>query len=130
MLLPLQRIDPTIATGLGFGAVAALAVGSSTVDEMPVLCLFRRCTGGYCPGCGGSRAAIALLRGDVAGSWAHHPWVLLLVLQSVALTGAILSGKAHFTQRVRHRLLIGNLGMGLAIWALRLALGIIPIPFA
>lgn len=130
MLLPLQRIDPTIATGLGLGAVAALAVGSSAVDELPVLCLFRRCTGGYCPGCGGSRAAVALLRGDVAGSWAHHPWVLLLVLQAVAFTGAIMAGKVHFTPRVRHRLLIGNLGLGLAIWTIRLAFELIPIPFA
>lgn len=130
MLLPLKWIDPTIAIGLGFGAVATLAIGSSAVDEMPVLCLFRRCTGGYCPGCGGSRAAVALLRGDVAGSWAHHPWVLLLALQAVALTGAIVGGKAHFTRRVGHRLLIGNLGLGLAIWTIRLALELIPIPFA
>lgn len=130
MLLPLQRIDPTIAAGLGFGAFAALAVGSSAVEELPVLCLFRRCTGGYCPGCGGSRAAVALLRGDVAGSWAHHPWVLLLVLQAVAFTAAIVGGKAHFTRQAGHRLLIGNLGLGLAIWTIRLAFELIPIPFA
>ncbi len=130
MLLPLQRIDPAVTAGIGLAATAGLAIGSSAVGELPVLCLFRRCTGGYCPGCGGSRAAVALLRGDVAGSWAHHPWVLLLVLQGAALTGAILIGKAHFTQRVRNRLLVSNLGLGLVIWILRLAMGTIPIPFA
>ncbi|NNF53546.1 MAG: DUF2752 domain-containing protein [Acidimicrobiales bacterium] len=129
MLFRLQRIDPTAAAGIGFAATA-LVMGASAAGDLPVLCLFRRCTGGYCPGCGGSRAAVALVQGDIAGSWAHHPWVVLLVLQTLVFTGALFAGKVQFTGRIRQRLLIGNLGLGLAIWTLRLALGTIPIPFA
>lgn len=39
-------------------------------------CLFHFLTGFYCPGCGGTRAVRLLLRGDVAGSFQYHPFVL------------------------------------------------------
>ncbi|MGN0348990.1 MAG: DUF2752 domain-containing protein [Roseburia sp.] len=43
-------------------------------------CLFRLWSGYYCPGCGGTRAAAALLRGDLAASFSYHPIVPLGVL--------------------------------------------------
>ena len=39
-------------------------------------CVFHKWTGYYCPGCGGTRAVKALLRGDVIGSFFYHPVVL------------------------------------------------------
>lgn len=36
-------------------------------------CLFRRFTGLPCPGCGMSRAWLAVLRGDIAVALAYHP---------------------------------------------------------
>lgn len=39
-------------------------------------CLFHKWTGYYCPGCGGTRAVKALLRGDVIRSFFYHPVVL------------------------------------------------------
>ncbi len=38
-------------------------------------CGFRESTGLYCPGCGGLRASLALMKGDVAGSFHFHPLV-------------------------------------------------------
>ena len=46
-------------------------------------CLIHKWTGYYCPGCGGTRAVKALLRGDVIGSFFYHP---------VVLYGAVLYG--------------------------------------
>jgi hypothetical protein len=39
-------------------------------------CLLYSTTGIPCPGCGGTRAALQLLRGDVLGSLSYHPLLL------------------------------------------------------
>jgi len=46
--------------------------------QMP--CLFREWTGLYCPGCGGTRAAKALLQGKLAISFFYHPLILYVVI--------------------------------------------------
>lgn len=45
-------------------------------------CPVRLCTGIPCPGCGLSRAYLALLRGDPAGAFTFHPmfWAVPLIL--------------------------------------------------
>ena len=112
--------------------VAALALSSSTDDGL-LLCPFRRCTGGYCPGCGGTRALGSLLRGDVAGSWRHHPIVLLITAQAavVGLVWALAGPEARRAIRRRtDRLLVANAVVLVGIWILRLTLGLVPVPFA
>ncbi|MCR5143762.1 MAG: DUF2752 domain-containing protein [Lachnospiraceae bacterium] len=39
------------------------------------ICLFHHVTGYYCPGCGGTRAVIALLKGKLITSFIYHPLV-------------------------------------------------------
>lgn len=46
-------------------------------------CFFHKWTGYYCPGCGGTRAVKALLRGDIMDSFFYHP---------VVIYGAVLYG--------------------------------------
>ncbi len=46
-------------------------------------CLFRTITGLYCPGCGGTRAAIALLHGNIILSFFYHPLVLYIAVVAV-----------------------------------------------
>lgn len=43
-------------------------------------CIFYETTGLYCPGCGGTRATKALLRGEVIRSFRYHPFVLYAFL--------------------------------------------------
>lgn len=38
-------------------------------------CMFHRVTGLYCPGCGGTRAVLAFLRGNFVASFCYHPLV-------------------------------------------------------
>ena len=69
------------------GATAALALGTALVaahdpnrpGAFPP-CLFLHATGHWCPGCGGLRAAYALLHGDFAGAMDMNPLVTLVVI--------------------------------------------------
>lgn len=113
---------------LALGAVALAA----TVDDSQgnTLCIFRRCTGGYCPGCGGSRSVLALLRGDLDAAWTIHPWVPLMVLQAVALGAVALWNRRSITLSRVTAILAANIVIGVAIWVVRLLQGSIPVPFA
>ena len=72
--------------GVVFGAVAlqAVLVGLGVAAWQ---CPFRAATGLPCPGCGLSRAAVLLLKGEWAASWALHPFAAVFLLGAV-LVGA------------------------------------------
>ncbi len=74
---------------VGALAVAVVVVGvlepaelAAVVREVSPGCWFRRWTKVSCPGCGGTRAAGALLRGDVVAAFRHN---LLLPLGLLVL---------------------------------------------
>ncbi len=67
--------------GLGFVCAFLLAVGVCVVTGINPLnwvgaCRCYSVVGLYCPGCGGTRATRALLRGDILLSLHYHPVVL------------------------------------------------------
>lgn len=115
---------------LGGVAVATGLVLTATGDDGLVLCPYRVCTGGYCPGCGGTRAARQLLGGDIAGAWHHHPWVVLAAAQLLILGGIVLLTRSRVpTIEWRRWLLpltVVNVVAMLAIWVVRLADGSVP----
>lgn len=49
-------------------------------------CLFQLITGLYCPGCGGTRAAVYLLHGQFKQSLLYHPLVPYMALIIIAET--------------------------------------------
>ena len=62
------------------GAIAAAGVGlfwllAQIGSGIP--CVFNRITGLQCPGCGNSRAALALLRLDLAAAYRYNPLCFL-----------------------------------------------------
>lgn len=111
---------------LGLGVLMVVSPDS----EGPTFCPFALCTGTACPGCGMTRAASALIRGDLAGAMTLHPLVLLVGIQLAAGWTWYLfrrSGRAQpLSRRTVNAILIVT-GLGLLVaWAARLATGTLP----
>ncbi|MFP3914550.1 MAG: DUF2752 domain-containing protein [Actinomycetota bacterium] len=96
----------------------------------PTICPFALVTGTACPGCGLTRAAAALMRGDLGLAWAYHPLVLV--------AGVWLAGMwSNWWRRQRGRppllpprwvngLLNGTAALFVLTWVARLATGTLP----
>ncbi len=125
--VPFRARTARLVVGGLFAAVGVATLAGA--DDGPTLCVFRRCTGGYCPGCGASRSAAALLRGDLGRAWHHHPWVVLAVAQVIAFSLLALLGVGVARERLLRPLLIANLVLGVMIWLVRLVMGFVPVPF-
>ena len=120
-----------LVTLAGVSAVAAFS--DAGADDGQVLCPYRLATGGWCPGCGCTRALGALIRGDFDGSLAYNPWTTLLFTQLVVMFGWIYAAptQAKTWWRANNtKVLAANLVVITAIWAVRLAFGVIPLPFS
>jgi len=48
-------------------------------------CMLHMATGLYCPGCGGTRAILSLLRGDLTASFLYHPFIIYTVVPGMWL---------------------------------------------
>lgn len=114
-------------------AIAGGLVATASSDDGLVLCPYRRCTGGWCPGCGATRATRSLFTGDLTGAWNHHPWVILAAVQVLAVVTAVViaAGVGARPRRLEaHRLvmpaLVANTVALLGIWAIRTSSGSIP----
>jgi len=93
-------------------------------------CLVRAATGVSCPGCGMTRAAAALLRGDITGAWTFHPLAPFVAIQGLVVW--IWWGWIAFVRRQRVNeaillwLLIADTALLVAVWAVRLFSGSLP----
>ena len=99
---------------VGFIAVAALVLWVTDIG-----CVFRLMTGVPCPGCGITRAWLALLRLDPAAALAYHPLFWML---PVALVLAVAEPRVRH-RRVRRAIegLLAAMTVALvAVWAVRL----------
>lgn len=59
-------------------------VGIIDMLRQGIPCMFYVFTGVYCPGCGGTRAVMYLLRGEPGKSFQYHPLVLFLAVVTAA----------------------------------------------
>jgi len=96
-------------------------------------CLFRRVAGVPCPGCGLSRAFLALLQGDWSSVRRLHPLAPLLVLECAAIwaaVGAWAVGRPPFPQprlaTFAERLILSNAALFLLLWGGRVYFHTLP----
>jgi len=84
-----------------------------------ILCPYRALTGWACPGCGLTRAAHHVVRGDVATAWTYNPLVFVAVplVVAFALTPRVMADPA--ATRWRTRLGWTGLALALAFWVWR-----------
>ena len=109
---------------------AVLVVDAGGTDDGPGVCVFRRCTGGYCPGCGMTRSARHLTRGQIGSAWQDHPFLVLAAAQ-VIVAGSVYGvvrriGRTVDWNRVLVVLGIVNVVLITGIWVARLVDGSIP----
>jgi uncharacterized membrane protein len=73
-----KRLDIAIALAVALLGMAALAMPQELLRFGPP-CLISHVAEGWCPGCGMTRAAIALLHGDLASAWAFNRLSLVVL---------------------------------------------------
>lgn len=108
--------------------IAGLAV--LPFEALPTMCPFALITGTACPGCGLTRSAVALVRGDLGAALALHPLVLVV---AAWLLGWWLAGVARrngrrlpLERQVVDRLLALT-GVAFALtWVVRMVAGTLP----
>ena len=69
-------------------------------------CGFRQATGLPCPGCGSTRALLALAGGDVAGAWRFNPLATTLTLGFALAGGVWITGRRIVWRAWGFRLLV------------------------
>lgn len=100
-----------VILGLLVLGILALKLSGMTLSEVVPPCTLYVITGYYCPGCGGTRAAVSLLRGNVLKSIFYHP---------IVLYATIFGGWFMISQTIerlsRHRLKIGMHYRNIYLW--------------
>jgi hypothetical protein len=110
--------------------VAVFLLAGGMGDDGPTICPFALMTGTACPGCGMTRAASHLIRGDLGTAITYHPLVPLIAALAIGGWGWFLlvrSGRARrLPPRVLNAVLIGTGVLMLGVWVARLVSGTLP----
>jgi hypothetical protein len=111
-----------------------VAIGALTLaqgfEDTPTMCPFALATGMACPGCGMTRAAGQLLRGDFGAAVAYHPLIPAIALLTTVGWGWFVlrrTGRVHpMSNRTLNGVLIATAVALVAVWVIRLATGSLP----
>jgi len=109
----------------GLGGIAAWSLLAVTpVEEIHLLpCPMRSLWEVPCPGCGMSRACLAIARGEFSSAWGYHPFAFGLVGLALATAVAprrVSSGWDSVSPRARAILIGLALACALGLWVARL----------
>ena len=111
-------------------AVIGVLAITPAIEDGPTFCPFALCTGIACPGCGMTRAASRLIRGDLAAAVSYHPLVPAISLIAVggwAWYALKKTGRAKpISNRLLNGILIATFVALVTVWVARLATGTLP----
>ncbi len=76
-----EKVHPLYWYGIAATVVVVIFVLLVTIYPPSIKwisqeCVFLSITGRYCPGCGGTRSVLYLIKGDIVKSFIYHPVVL------------------------------------------------------
>lgn len=112
------------AAAAGMSAAAVLAAG-------PAVCPVALLTGTPCPGCGLTRAVVALARGDLGAAWTAHPLAGAVVAVAATLGVWWVAARRSLTRPPSARqvaAVLSALAVALVVvWSVRLATGTLPV---
>ena len=117
----------------GFFSVLLPLLGAAAVLMKPAIvqftasgfypdCMWRRTMGLLCPGCGNTRAVLAILHGDLLTSLRYNPSILILCIVLLGFYGELVSTACGRHVKIVPRsyvLLYGVLGLLAVYWILR-----------
>ena len=100
---------------IGLIALPLYYIGLFKALEPYNYCVFKRVTGIYCPGCGGTRALKALLSGDIAASLFYHPAVLYFTVFYIVFMLRMLLMLRFNIGRVSYKRVVLFIWLGIAL---------------
>lgn len=105
--------------GLKVTAFAACLLSIWLLNGIGISCVWRTVLGIPCPGCGMTRAYLALLFGDIVGAFRWH-----FMFPSVPVLALYILYDDRLLVKKRHRVILGLVLVGFAVqWVLRLTYG-------
>ena len=109
----MQLTKPALFTGL---AAAGLTYLLAVPNEYKIPCVFNYATGLQCPGCGLTRASLAILRGDIQAAYNFNQLVFFLPLFLGAL---YLANRSKHAKSLRLALVITVASVTLGFFLVR-----------
>lgn len=74
-----KRIAKVITVSTALIVVGCAYAVFFRITEIGIRCPINLITGLQCPGCGTTRMAVSLLRGDLSSAWSYNPVVLCML---------------------------------------------------
>ena len=102
-------------------------VFQKTPDEVSLIpCLFHEVTDVPCPGCGMTRACIALSQANFVDAWYYHPFSFLILSLCIGVAFFPLQTRkiwSNYSQKTRNIVIIFGIVLCLSIWIIKIKNG-------
>ena len=112
--------------GLGIIAIYFFVVKKTPEEVSLIPCVFHSVTDIPCPGCGMTRACIALSQANFVAAWYYHPFSFLIVGLCIGVAFFPLQLRTiwnNYTQKTRNIVIIFGLLLCLSIWIIKIKSG-------
>ena len=108
--------------------LAAIGIYTVVLHKSPeeitlIPCIFQTVTDVPCPGCGMTRACLALTQGNFAKAWFYHPFSFLVVGLAIGVAFFPLQVKNAWTRfplKTRNLILIFGIVLCVSVWIFKI----------